>query len=156
MRHSKGISAWGWLAIVSACAVTVTMILLATRGNASMAWAQGVPVEVRVVRQINGESWVEYDFQGSDEIERLVLAPLRAAVVDAEPANYVVFGTLHARFDNGEEESVFLFYPFGHFARGDEYYVADLRDLASKMEEVFVDSAKTFKAINSKKKPPID
>lgn len=136
----------GVLITVGSFAGATVTILNAERRGEPMEWTNRTAKEVRMVNEISDTRSVEYRVAESEEVERLVLAPLRTAAVDDSPKAYEVFGHLTVRFDSDAEETVTLFFPFGHFKKGGEYYVADLGELASRLADVFAYKASQFKA----------
>jgi hypothetical protein len=62
-------------------------------------------------------------------INNLVLQPMSNARRDLEPARYAFVGTLTMISTDGSRKDVTLFFPWGHYSCGDDYFVADFGGL---------------------------
>ena len=69
----------------------------------------------------------------SEQIQTLLVDPMKQARVDNNPARYEVFGTLQIEFESGSRESAVLFLPLGHYKQGDMYYIADFSNLRREL-----------------------
>jgi hypothetical protein len=74
---------------------------------------------------------IEVQFIVTDQkvIEKIAREPLRVARLDPKPADYRSLGWLVLSRDDAKEESVWLFYPLGHFKRGEKYYITDFTEM---------------------------
>lgn len=116
--------------------VVVASVVFARRQGESREWANGVASEATVTYEVSMQLWLEYGFKRADDVEKLVLLPLREARLDPEPAAYIVYGTLTVRYDGGRSETFTLFFPFGHFRYEDKYYIADFGELAAEISKL--------------------
>lgn len=70
------------------------------------------------------------------EIQRVLSSPLKHATNDEQPARYEIIGTIVLVYDDGTEEGILLFLPWGHFKYGTNYFEADLSELKSRFAQM--------------------
>lgn len=83
---------------------------------------------------VKGRAFAEVCLDDESLINDLVLQPMRNAKRDPRPAEYAIVGTLTINLTDKPRENLILFYPWGHYRRGDEYWVADLSELQTACE----------------------
>jgi hypothetical protein len=69
-----------------------------------------------------------------DEIEELVLKPIRLARPDFFPEDYRSFAHLELEYEDGTVERYWLFSPLGCYKKGESYYVASLGKLGREIK----------------------
>ena len=65
-------------------------------------------------------------------IDDLILAPIRNAKTDPEPAKYIYVGGLVVKNKDGSETCYALYEPWGHFSRENNYYITDFEKLPQR------------------------
>ncbi len=70
-----------------------------------------------------------------DTIKKLVTEPLLRAVKDPDPAAYVVLGVLRLNKDDGSEEIVDMFLPWGHAKIGKTYLTCEFGGLRKHLNQ---------------------
>jgi hypothetical protein len=69
-----------------------------------------------------------------DEIEELVLKPVRLARPDFFPKDYRSFAHLELEYKDGTLDRYWLFLPLGCYKKGESYYVASFGKLGRKIK----------------------
>jgi hypothetical protein len=77
-----------------------------------------------------------YEIKDREEMQRLILDPLKNAIADKSGARYQILGHLKIIKDN-EEQHILLFIPLGPIKVGGQYLIADFSLLRSELEEWF-------------------
>lgn len=68
-------------------------------------------------------------------IEKLVLDPIKRAVHDPEPAEYIVMGSVTLISKDGSRDYYTLFAGWKYFSRGDEHLITDFSELKKGMKQ---------------------
>jgi hypothetical protein len=121
----------------------VFLVIALLVGVASVAMAsapepkKGKPVSIGcdVIVHNDEDTQVILKIKKKDVIKKLVDEPLLAAKKDPDPAAYVVLGLLKLRKDDGSEETVELFQPWGRIKRGETYFICELKGLRKLVKE---------------------
>ncbi len=91
-------------------------------------------------RMCDGRAFAEICLDEESLINDLVLRPMRDARRDPKPADYAVVGTLTIISADGSRECLVLFSPWGHYNRGDQYFVADFSELQVACQQALRDA----------------
>lgn len=125
------------IAVVAGASALFTLACLAPRLTASSS-----PKEVRNPTEVIVWMYLMMDrvdvgvrIRDKEAIREMVETPLGNAKRDPQPARYVVLGTLTTIMDDGSEDRVTLFLPWGRVKRGNEYLIADLDKLHKLFDE---------------------
>jgi hypothetical protein len=89
----------------------------------------GSPKEAFVLIDSDNESRAGILIQDRETIRDWIEKPIQNAIRDPHPARYEVFGSIRTVMDDGSEDWIVLFLPWGRIKRGDEYLIADLDQL---------------------------
>ena len=79
--------------------------------------------------------------QDRETIRELIEKPIQGAQRDPAPARYEVLGSIRTVMDDGSEDWVTLFFPWGRIKRGDGYWVADLDKLHRTLDDRIKEAA---------------
>jgi hypothetical protein len=90
------------------------------------------PSECRITFLPIGEHTVEWVTTDSQFIETHVIAPIKSARVESNPARYEIVGFLDVRLGDLRKTCT-LFGPWGHFSEGDAYWIADFGELEAEV-----------------------
>jgi hypothetical protein len=114
------------------------LFCVASCGRASTPTSQGKPTATAycdVLIYNSEETELILRVKQKERIAELVTEPLSKAVQDKNPAAYVVMGTLTLHKDDGSEEMVNIFRPWGHIKKGDAYFVCELDRLRELLKD---------------------
>lgn len=95
---------------------------------------------------VDGQAFADVCVDDESLIDQMVLRPMRNATRDPNPAAYAVVGTLSIISTDGSRETLVLFSPWGHYGRGNDYFVADFSDLQIACEGALRDAKRLMDA----------
>jgi hypothetical protein len=75
-------------------------------------------------------------------IHKLVEEPISKSVLDPKPARYEVLGTLSIEYQDGSRDVLWVFIPWGHYKRDEQYRVADFSPLAKEFRKLMDESTR--------------
>jgi hypothetical protein len=124
-------------------AVTLTAILLGWLTRVPRPSIPNLSEPIREVRLSLFES-DELRITDPELIQSFVVKPLIHARIDSRPAAYVVLGQTSVHYDDGTQDAIIMFLPWGRFKHGGEYGITDFREFQAYAKRSLPDAPRYF------------